>query len=90
MGWEEGGKVLRDIVQRVEAMGQAQKGEGGSRQALPVPFVCWLCLGEAKPGTILPLLLCGRSRLYALAPTLVALLSRQSVSFGDLSTAVCH
>lgn len=75
VGWEEG-EVLRDIVQGVEAVGQVQKGEGGSRQALQtVAFVSWFCPGEASRRATLPRLLSGKNRSYALALTWVALLA---------------
>lgn len=87
-----GGKwrVPRDIVQGVEAVGQVQEGESCGQQALPMAFVCWLCLGEARLRAIFPLLLSGKSRFLCLGTDFGGFASGQSLSFGDLSAAVCH
>lgn len=80
-------------MQGVEAVEQVQEGEGCGQQALPMAFVCWLCLGEARLRAVFPLLLSGKSRFICLGTNFGGFASGQSLSFGDLSaqgvTEVC-
>lgn len=69
-----------------------RKGRVAADRLYPVPFVCWLCLGEAKPGATLPLLLSGREEQvisYALALTLVALLADKACPL-EICQLQCH
>lgn len=75
--------------------GSGGSGTGTGRGGLwPAGFthgiVCWLCLGEARLRAIFPLLLSGKSRFLCLGTDFGGFASGQSLSFGDLSAAVCH